>query len=59
MGHLAVADPGFPIGGGVDVVGGVYSQGGYILESLYVKTKESGPVRGGVHPACPHKSSNA
>ena len=41
MGHLAVADPGFPVGGGVDIIGGMYSHGRYILESLYVKMKES------------------
>ena len=34
-----VADPGFPVGGGMD------SLGGYILKILYVK-KESGPLGG-------------
>ena len=44
-----MADPGFPVGGGVavDLVGGgVDSRGGYISKILYVKTKESGPLGG-------------
>ena len=46
--HYTVADPGFPVGGGVDLVkGSVDSRGGYVSEILYVKTKESGPVGGG------------
>ena len=28
------------------IVGGVDSQGGYVSKILYVKTKESGPLRG-------------
>ena len=43
---LAVADPGFPVGGGVD------SWGGYVSQILYVKKKESGPL-GGVRRARP------
>ena len=43
----AVADPGFPRTGGVDLVGGaVDPRGGYISKNLHVKTKESGPVGG-------------
>ena len=39
-----VADPGFPVGGGVDLVGGaVDPRGGYVSKILHVKTKESGP----------------
>ena len=41
-----VADPGFPVGGGANLVGGANSQGGYVSKNLYVKTKESGPVGG-------------
>ena len=42
---VPVADPGFPVSGGVDLVGGgVDSQGGYISKILYVKTKEFGPM---------------
>ena len=42
-----VADPGFPVGGGVDLVGGgVDSRGSYVWKILYVKTKESGPLGG-------------
>ena len=50
----AVADPGFPVGGGVDLVGGgVDSRRGYVLKILYVKTKELGPLGGGAHQARP------
>ena len=46
--NLAVADPGFPVGGGVDLVrGAVDPRGGYVLKILHVKMKESGPVGGG------------
>ena len=42
-----VAEPGFPLGGGADLVGwGANSRGGYVSKNLYVKTKESGPVGG-------------
>ena len=42
-----VADPGFPVGGGMDLVGGaVDPRGGYISKILHVKTKESGPIGG-------------
>ena len=44
-----MADPGFPVGGGVDLIGGgVDSQGSYVSKILYVKTKELGPL-GGAH----------
>ena len=39
----AVADPGFPVGGAVDLIGGVESRGGYVSKILYVEMKESGP----------------
>ena len=39
---ITVADPGSPLGG-VDLVGGIDSWGGYILKILNVETKESGP----------------
>ena len=39
---IAVADPGFPVGGRVDLVGGgADSRGGYVSKILYVKMKES------------------
>ena len=42
-----VADPGFPVGGGVDLVlGAVDPRGGYVSKILHVKMKESGPVGG-------------
>ena len=45
--YITVADPGFPVGRGVDLVGGaVDSRGGYVSQILYVKTKESGPLGG-------------
>ena len=56
VGHapqMPVADPGFPVGGGVDFVGGVDSRGGYVSKILYVKTKELGPLWGGVPGAPP------
>ena len=44
---ISVADPGFPVGGGVNLVGGsVDSRGGYVSKILYVKTKELGPLGG-------------
>ena len=53
---LAVADPGFSVGGGVDLVGGgVDSRGGYVSKILYVKTKELGPLGG----ARPPRAANA
>ena len=43
-----MADPGFPVGGGVDLVrGAVDLRGGYVSKILHVKMKESGPVGGG------------
>ena len=50
-----MADPGFPVGGGVDLVGGAMDpQGSYVSKLLHVKTKESGPVgEGGVRRARP------
>ena len=55
---LSVADPGFPVGGGVDLVGGAWTpEGGYVTKILHVKTKESGPV-GGRALGTPPKSAN-
>ena len=52
-----MADPGFPVGGGVDLVGGgVDSRGSYVLKILYVKTKELGPLGGA---RAPPRSANA
>ena len=49
-----MADPGFPVGGGVDLVGGaVDPRGSYVSKILHVKTKESGPVGGGRAPGTP------
>ena len=46
--HNSEADPGFPVGGAVDLVGGgVDSWGSYVSKMLYVKTKELGPLGGG------------
>ena len=50
----SVADPGFPVGGGVDLVrGAVDPRGSYISKILHVKTKESGPIGGGARRARP------
>ena len=43
---MSVANAGFPVGGGVDLVGDVDSQGNYVSKILFVKTKESGPLGG-------------
>ena len=43
--------------GGVDLIGGMDSRGGYISNILYVKMKESGPL-GGVCRARPPKTAN-
>ena len=52
--QYSVADPGFPVGGGVDLVrGAVDPRGGYVLKILHVKTKESGPIGGGARRARP------
>ena len=48
----SVADPGFPVGGGVD------SQAGYVSKILYVKKKESGPLGGRVPGTPPSRSAN-
>ena len=50
---ITVADPGFPVGGRGPHRGDVDSRGGYISKILYVKTKESGPLGGGVCRALP------
>ena len=48
-----MVDPGFPIGGGMDLVGGaVDPRGGYVSKILHVKMKESGPI-GGRAPGTP------
>ena len=48
---LSVTDPGFPVGGGADLVGGaVDPRGGHVSKILHVKTKESGPVSGARPP---------
>ena len=53
-----MADPGFPIEGDVDLVGGaVDPRGGYVSKILHVKTKESGPG-GGARRARPPRSAN-
>ena len=53
---MAVADPGFPVGG-VDPLGGHGPRHGCLLPKMYAKTKELGPV-GGVCRARPARSAN-
>ena len=43
--------------GGIDLVGGVDSRGGYVLKIFYVETKESEPL-GGSAPGTPPRSPN-
>ena len=55
-----MADPGFPVGGG----GGVHPLGGrgppmWALFSEHAKTKELGPIGGGMRLAHPPRSANA
>ena len=42
----------------MDLVGGMDSQGGYVLEILYVKVKESGPLSGVCTGDAPSRSAN-
>ena len=50
---IPVADPGFPVGGGMDLIRGALDpRGGYISKILHVKTKESGPLGGGACAGC-------
>ena len=50
-----MADPGFPVGGGMHPLGGgVDLRCGLFSVKMYAKTKELGPIRGGVRPARPH-----
>ena len=51
--HITVADPGFPVGGDVDLIGGMDSRGDYFSKILYVKMKEFGFL-GGRAPGTPH-----
>ena len=45
--NLAVADPGFPVGGGTNLVGGgANSRCAYVSKNLYVKMKEFRPLGG-------------
>ena len=55
----AVANSGFPVLGGVDLVGrgGVDTRGGYVSKMLYVETTESGAL-GGRAPGMPPRSAN-
>ena len=46
-------DPGFPVGGGAPIRGGVDLRHGHFLLKMYVKTKELGLIGGGMRPACP------
>ena len=60
MCHPPVADPGFPVGGGVDLLGGGLDlRHGCFLAKMYAKTKEFGPVGGHVPGTPPPRSANA
>ena len=49
---FSVAYPGFPVGG-VDPLGCVDLRHGHFPAKTHAKTKELGPVEGGVHRLCP------
>ena len=52
--YSAVADPGFPVGGVVHPLGGgVDLRCGFFSVKMDAKTKELGPIGGGVRPARP------
>ena len=52
--YKTVADPGFPVGGGVHPLGGgVDLRRGCFSVKMYAKTKELGPMGGGVRLAHP------
>ena len=53
MEPIAVADPGFPVGGRAPVRGGMDLRRRCFSVKMYVKMKELGPIGGGVHPARP------
>ena len=48
-----MADPGFPVGGGADSLGGADLQCIHFLAKTYAKMKEMDPVGGGMHRWCP------
>ena len=51
--YMTVADPGFPVGGGVHLLGGdVDLRRGHFSVKMYMKTKELGPI-GGHAPGTP------
>ena len=60
--RVSLADPGFPVGEGMDLAGGggggVDSRGGYISKILCVKTKGSGPLGGRAPGICQCRSAN-
>ena len=43
---MSVADPGFPMGGGVDPLGGVDLRHRRFSAKMYAKMKELGPIGG-------------
>ena len=53
LSYLTVADPGFPVGGSVDLRRGRFSA------KMCAKTKESGPVGGACAGHAPPRSANA
>ena len=54
-----VADPGFPVWGGIDLIegAGIDSRGRYVSKILYIETKESGSL-GGRALGTPPRSAN-
>ena len=56
--RLPVADPGFPVGGGAEPLGGVDLQRGCFSAKTYAKMKELDPVGGGARRQRPPGSAN-
>ena len=57
---MSVADPGFPVGGGMHPLGGgVNLRHGHFLVKMYAKMKELGPIGRGHVPGTPPRSANA
>ena len=50
---ISVADPGFPVGGVHPLGGGMDLRRGHFSVKMYAKTKELGPIGGGVRLARP------
>ena len=55
---IAVADPGFPVGGAWGLVGGAWTPEAATFRKIFVITKELGPLGGARAGCAPPKSAN-